>query len=227
MSNLSQYSMDDPHGEVLFGMEAYHWDMMRVPVFSSHELAAVVQAAQQGDQDACERLFARACRSIWLRACRMAWFYRVMQGCWFDPQDLAQHAAIAAWRSFDRALARPEPLGYLLRAAKWAMQVYCREHQSLLRVPHTSQWRGARAAEVVSLEALCARSARGAGVLATFDQEAWLRDEEVAGPDQQEEGRSLRWLERVQQLADAEEERQRGQTRGTRGCWVSSSSPDA
>jgi DNA-directed RNA polymerase specialized sigma24 family protein len=109
-------------------------------------------------------VFALVCRSIWLRACRMAQFYRETYGCWLDPQDIAQDAMMQAWRALNRALERPSPLGYLRRAAAWAMLVSCREHRSLIRVPHTSRWRGARTVEVVSLDALVEQSP---GILAS------------------------------------------------------------
>jgi hypothetical protein len=53
----------------------------------------------------------------------------------------------------DRALAHPNPFGYLCRAIEGAMLTFCRERQTAVRVPVTSQWRGMPPVDVVSLDA--------------------------------------------------------------------------
>ena len=113
----------------------------------------LIEAARTGDQGARSRLV-EACQYYALRrAFSLVAFYRAMRGVKLDAQDIAQEAAVRVLLRLDKALARPNPIGYLRLAMEGAMLTFCRERQTAVRVPVTSQWRGHRPVEVVSLDA--------------------------------------------------------------------------
>jgi DNA-directed RNA polymerase specialized sigma24 family protein len=117
------------------------------------EEARIIAAARAGNQAARADLIGLCQARAWSRAVSLAGFYRVLRGVVLDPQDIAQEAMLRAWLRLDKALAAPNPVGYLLRALEGAMLTFCREQQNAIRVPAPAQSRGRRPVEVVSLDA--------------------------------------------------------------------------
>lgn len=139
-------------GEVLVGTQAYRATLTASSP-NQAELASIVDAARAGDHNARSRLAELCLYRAWLRALRLAAFYRAMRGVEVDPQDIAQEAALRVWLRMDKALVHPNLFGYLCRASEGAMLTFCRERQSVVRVPVTTQWRGVQPFTVVSLDA--------------------------------------------------------------------------
>jgi len=118
------------------------------------EESAVIVAARSGDQGARDRLIENCMQVALRRATSLAIFYRALRGVTLDPQDIAQEAALRAVLRLDKALAAPNPVGYLRRAIEGAMLTYCRERQSAVRVPASMQSRkGIKPFDVLSLDA--------------------------------------------------------------------------
>jgi len=138
--------------DVLAGAQAYRATLMASSPKQT-ELAPIVDAARTGDYTARSRLAELCLYRAWLRALRLAAFYRALRGVELDPQDIAQEAALRVWLRMEKALAHPNPFGYLCRASEGAMLTFCRERQTAVRVPVTMQWRGAQPIMVVSLDA--------------------------------------------------------------------------
>lgn len=138
--------------EALVGAQAYRASLTASSPDQA-ELVSIVDAARSGDVAARERLAELCLFRAWLRALRLAAFYRALRGVEVDPQDIAQEAALRIWLRMEKALAHPNPFGYLCRAIEGAMLTFCRERQTAMRVPVTTQWRGVQPIMVVSLDA--------------------------------------------------------------------------
>jgi DNA-directed RNA polymerase specialized sigma24 family protein len=117
------------------------------------EEARIIAAARAGNQAARAKLVEICQGRAWTRALALAGFYRDLRGVYLDAQDIAQEAMLRAWLRLDKALAAPNPVGYLMRAIEGAMLTYCREQQNAIRVPACQQSWGRRPVEVVSLDA--------------------------------------------------------------------------
>lgn len=139
-------------GEVLNGKEAYSMAITRETPTEA-ELFRYISEARKGCQEARNSLVEFATRRAWFRALRLSAYYKALRGVELDPQDIAQEAALRSLKRFDKALAHPNPVGYLYRAIEGAMLTFCRERQSAVRVPAPMQSRGHRPVEVVSLDA--------------------------------------------------------------------------
>ncbi|MGB8344591.1 MAG: pentapeptide repeat-containing protein [Ktedonobacteraceae bacterium] len=139
-------------GTVLVGADAYRASLSASSLTQA-DLEQIVDAARAGDHTARERLAELCLCRAWRRSLRLAAFYRALRGVELDPQDIAQEAALRVWLRMDKALAHPNPFGYLCRATEGAMLTFCRERQTAVRVPVTMQWRGTPPATVVSLDA--------------------------------------------------------------------------
>ncbi len=118
------------------------------------EEARVIEAARTGNQQARHRLVAALHIYVIKRALRLANFYLSARRVFLDPQDIAQEAMLRAWKRLDKALSAPNPIGYLLKAVEGAMLTFCKEWQSMVRVPCCMQSRGVRLVETMSLDAL-------------------------------------------------------------------------
>ena len=138
-------------GIVLAGADAYRASLSASSLTQA-DLEQTVDAARAGDHAARERLAELCLSRTWRRSLRLSAFYRAVRGVELDPQDIAQEAALRVWRRMDKALAHPNPFGYLCRATEGAMLTFCRERQSAVRVPVTMQWRGHPPVAVVSLD---------------------------------------------------------------------------
>jgi len=120
---------------------------------SRAEEAELIAAARAGDQAARSRLVEDCLCYALRRAVRLVAFYRAVRGVVLDPQDIAQEAAVRALVRLDKALAAPNPVGYLRWAVGGAMLTFCREHQTAVRVPACMQSRGHQPVDVASLDA--------------------------------------------------------------------------
>jgi DNA-directed RNA polymerase specialized sigma24 family protein len=147
--------------DALVGAQAYRASLT-ASFPTQAELAPIVDAARKGDHTARERLAELCLYRSWLRALRLAAFYRALRGVEVDPQDIAQEAALRVWVRMEKALSHPNPFGYLCRAIEGAMLTFCRERQTAVRVPVTTQWRGVEPMTVVSLDAPLPGADRGA-----------------------------------------------------------------
>ncbi len=120
-----------------FGVTAYSRAVAHVGLDRGEE-SAVIVAARSGDQGARDRLIENCMQVALRRATSLAIFYR----------------ALRAVLRLDKALAAPNPVGYLRRAIEGAMLTYCRERQSAVRVPASMQSRkGIKPFDVLSLDA--------------------------------------------------------------------------
>lgn len=117
------------------------------------EEARLIDAARSGSQTARADLVMICQARAWSRAVALAGFYRRTFGAVLDPQDIAQEAMLRAWLRLDKALAAPNPVGYLFKAIEGAMLTFCREQRSPIRVPVCQQSWGRRAPDVLSLDA--------------------------------------------------------------------------
>jgi len=88
------------------------------------------------------------------RARKLARLFRETCGATLDAEDIQQAGVECALRSLGRALLMQNPLSFLIHAAQLAMLHYCQEQRGPIRVPHVSQWRGARVPTVKSLDAV-------------------------------------------------------------------------
>jgi DNA-directed RNA polymerase specialized sigma subunit len=136
-----------------FGVAAYRNAVSQLALDREEE-AAVIEAARAGDQRARDRLIEDCVRAALVRAVGLAIWYRALRGVTLDPQDIAQEAGLRAILRIEKALASPNPVGYLRRAIEGAMLTYCRERQSAVRVPVCMQSRKRiPPVEVLSLDA--------------------------------------------------------------------------
>lgn len=138
---------------VLFGADAYFHSIGSDSLSRADE-QQLIEAARRGDQDARTQLITDCQRVAYRRAVGLAAFYRALRGVELDPQDIAQEAMLRLLLRMDKALASSNPCGYLRRAIEGAMLTFCRERQTAIRVPVTTQWKGTRPVDVVSLDAM-------------------------------------------------------------------------
>jgi DNA-directed RNA polymerase specialized sigma24 family protein len=117
------------------------------------EEAHLIEAARAGNPAARADLVTLCQARAWSRAVALAGFYHRTFGAVLDPQDIAQEAMLRAWLRIDKALAAPNPVGYLFKAIEGAMLTFCREQRSLIRVPACQQSWGRVAPAVFSLDA--------------------------------------------------------------------------
>ncbi|MBV9468254.1 MAG: hypothetical protein JOZ57_03355 [Abitibacteriaceae bacterium] len=125
-------------------------DSTMLPNFGEHT-AILVDQARSGDIDALvEYLYSR----VRARAVRLVNGYRAAYGATLDVDDVAQEGIERVLRILSAALSGVnEPIPWLLGAARHRMLNYCTENWGVIRVPRTSQQRGAKVPTVVSLDA--------------------------------------------------------------------------
>jgi DNA-directed RNA polymerase specialized sigma24 family protein len=139
-------------GEVLGGKDAYNLAITR-EMPSDSEVWQFVADAREGCKEARGNLVEYVTKRAWSRALRLSAYYKALRDVELDPQDIAQEAALRCLKRLDKALAHPNPVGYLYLAIEGAMLTFCRERQSAVRVPAPMQSRGQRPVYVVSLNA--------------------------------------------------------------------------
>jgi DNA-directed RNA polymerase specialized sigma24 family protein len=152
MQTTSQCNTPFTGEGVLAGVQAYRASIGSESLSRAEEVE-LIAAARSGDQAARARLIEDCLRYALRRAVRLVAFYRAVRGVTLDPQDVAQEAAVRALIRLDKALAAPNPVGYLRQAVGGAMLTFCRERQNAVRVPAPSQSRGQRPVDVTSLDA--------------------------------------------------------------------------
>ncbi len=139
--------------EVPYGRDAY---LPTVPLqdrlLSFEEIDRIVDNAKEGNQEAKDKLTMLMMHRAWGRGIHLALYYHALKDVYIDAQDIIQTGVLTAIERMDKALAHPNPFGYLCKASEGAMLNFCREGQSMVRVPMTSQRRGHRAPYVDSLD---------------------------------------------------------------------------
>lgn len=88
-----------------------------------------------------------------VRAARLAHTFLVNSGSRLDVEDIVQEGILEVLGEVWTAVSLRSPVGWLLTAAQHRMLHYCKENCSSIRVPHSSQFRGARVPWVDSLDA--------------------------------------------------------------------------
>lgn len=121
-----------------------------LPNYREHA-AKLVDQARSGDIDGLvEYLYSR----VRARAARLVSGYRAAYGACLDVDDVAQEGIERVLRILGAGLINAdEPISWLLAAARLRMLNYCTENRGSIRVPRTSQQRGARVPTVLSLDA--------------------------------------------------------------------------
>lgn len=119
---LSQYEL---YGEVLSSEEQYRKDIAQVPRYTKADEAAFVERARSGDEQARHNLILSRIGYITFLARKYA---NISQAHPHRVEflDLVQLGNLTALERLDKALASPNPIGYLNKAVAGAMIDYAR-----------------------------------------------------------------------------------------------------